>query len=455
MNILIVGAGVVGSNLAEELSLSGHNVSIVDRDMGVVRKLSERMDVLAISGNAGQPSVLRRAGIADAEMVIAVTDIDEVNLVICMLARTFGVKHKIARIRNEEYAAHYVEHTLDPSALGIDSIINPESLITTTLLKILEIPGSNDVAVFGDGQVLLVTFDISEDAPVAGMRLAALREASQMASFLVVAIFRGEAPLIPKGDDEIHPGDQIAVLVNADTLPLVLPIIQRRVEPAQRVVIYGANLVGQSLARHLQDRLDRVVLIEPDPERAQAAAMQLTRTLVLEGEATEPEVLGEADVAHCDFFMALSGDDESNLLSALMARRQKARRVAVLSQEPDYVPVLRSIGLDVVVNPRLVTVGEILRYIRKGPVHTVARLRESEAEVMELEAMAGSKVVGQPLKSLGFPYGSIIGAVVRKSEVFIPDGNFQIEEGDSVVVFAMPEAIKKIEKLFSRKGLLG
>jgi len=452
MNILIVGAGVVGANLAEELSLSGHNVSIVDRDPAVVRKLTDRMDVLAISGNAGQPSVLRKAGIEDAEMVIAVTNIDEINLVICMLAHTFGVKHKIARIRNEEYAGPH--STLDPSKLGIDSIINPESLITATLLKILEIPGSSDVAVFGDGQVLLVTFDIAEDAPVAGKRLASLREASQMDSFLVVAIFRGEKPLIPKGDDEILAGDQIAVLVNADTLPLVLPLVQRRVAPTHRVVIYGANLIGLSLAESLEQTLDQVVLIEPDPDRAQAAAMQLKGTLVLQGEATEPEILKEADVSHCDCFMAMSDDDESNLLSALMARRHKAPRVAVLSQEPDYLPVLRSIGLDVVVNPRLVTVGEILRYIRKGPVHTVTRLRESEAEVMELEAMAGSTVVSKPLKQLGFPSGSIIGAVVRHSEVFIPDGNFQIEVGDSVVVFALPDAIRKIEKLFSRRGVL-
>jgi trk system potassium uptake protein TrkA len=453
MNILIVGAGVVGANLAEELSLSGHNVSIVDRDVGLVRRLKDRMDVLAVAGNAGQPSVLRKAGIEDAEMVIAVTNIDEVNLVICMLARTFGVKHKIARIRNEEYAGRYA--TLDPAQLGIDSIINPESLIITNLLNILDIPGSCDVATFGDGQVVLVTFDVSSEAPLAGRRLAELREASQMDQFLVVAIFRGETPLIPKGDDEIHPGDQIAVLVNADTLPLVLPLIQRRVQQPQRVAIYGANLIGLGLALSLEGRVDRVVLIEPDAERAEAAAMQLKGALVLQGAATEPEILDEADIARCDFFMAMSDDDESNLLSALMARRRGATRVAVLSQEPDYLPVLRSIGLDVVVNPRLVTVGEILRYIRKGPVHTVTRLRESEAEVMELEATPGSHVVQRPLKEIGFPNGSIIGAVVRRSEVFIPDGNFQIESGDSVVVFALPEAIKKIEKLFSKKGLLG
>lgn len=451
MNILIVGAGVVGSNLAEELSLAGHNVSIVDQDPALVRRLSDRLDVLTVCGNAGQPSVLKRAGICDAEMAIAVTDIDEVNLVICMLARQFGVRHKIARVRNEEYAS--AEFALDPSQMGIDSIINPESIIGDTLQRILEIPGSNDVATFGRGHVLLVNFDIEQDSPVAGKRLADLREVSRMDSFLVVAIFRQEQALIPKGDDEILVGDQIAVLVNADTLPLVIPIINRRAQAAQRVVIYGASLIGRRLAAALEGRIPRVVLIEPDHDRAQDAAMHLKKTLVLEGEATDHEILREADAEHCDFFMALSLDDESNLLAALMARRFKARKVAVLTQEPHYMPVLRSIGMDVVVNPRLVTVGEILRYIRQGPVHTVTRLKESEAEVMELEAMAGSRVIDKPLKGLDFPHGSIIGAVVRGDDMIIPDGNFQILAGDSVVVFALPAAIKKIEKLFFKRSL--
>jgi trk system potassium uptake protein TrkA len=448
MKILIVGAGVVGSNLAEELSVAGHNVSIVDRDPAVLRRIADRMDVLTVTGNAGKPSVLKRAGIEDAEMVIAVTNIDEVNLVICMLASKFEVRHKIARIRNEEYAGRY--RTLEPAELGIDHIINPESVITTTLTRILEIPGSSDVAVFGDGQVLLIGFDIDADAPVAGKRLAELREASQMDSFLVAAIFRDEVPLIPMGDDQILAGDHIAVLVNADTLPLVLPLIQQRVQPVQRVVIYGANLIGLSLAAALETKLDKVVLIEPSEQLAQEAAKDLKQTLVLQGEATDPELMREADVASCDFFMAMSDDDQSNLLSALIARRHDARRVAVLAQDPAFLPVLRSIGMDVVVNPRLVTVGEILQYIRKGPVHAATRLKESGAEVMELEAMAGSRVVKAPLKELTFPNGAIIGAVLREGEVTIPDGNFQIQPGDSVVLFALPQAIKQTMKLFSK-----
>jgi trk system potassium uptake protein TrkA len=406
---------------------------------------------LAVTGNAGQPSVLRQAGIREAEMVVAVTDIDEVNLVICMVASHYGVRHKIARIRNAEY--FQTDAALDPSKVGIDSIISPEGLISDTLLKLLEIPGATDVATFAEGKVLLISFDICAEAPVAGVKLKDLRQMADMDSFLVTAIIRGEQTLIPMGDDEIHDGDHIVVMVHADTLPLVLPLIQRRIQPVQRVVISGAGLIGRRLAAELEHRIDRVVLIERDSSRAQEAARELQKTLVLQGDCTEPELLREGDVRHCQFFMALARDDQYNLLSALMARRQGATRVAVLTQDPRYLPVISSIGIDVVLNPRLFTVGEIMRYIRKGPVHTVTRLRGSDAEIMELEPLAGARVEGTPLMRLDWPAGAIIGAVVHDGGMTIPRGQSVIEAGDHVVVFALPEAIPKIEKLFSKKRL--
>ena len=452
MNIVIVGGGVVGSNLAEDLSSTGHQVSIVDRDPNIIRRCSERMDVLGIEGSGGSPSVLKRAGIADAEMVIAVTSVDEVNLVICMLANQFGVKHKIARIRNEEYSGP--DAAFDAKAIGIDSIISPEGVIVEELLNVLAIPGSSDVATFAEGKVLLVTFVVEADAPLAGKRLMELREASSMAAFLVVALIRDEQTIIPKGDDRIEAGDHIAVMVNADTLPLVLPIISRRVAPCRRVIISGADIIGLRLARELEQRMERVVLIERDAQLAEEAARKLPNTLVLHGEATEPEILREADAERCDFFMALSRDDEYNLLSSLMARRSKVARVACLSISPSYVPVLTSIGLDVVVNPRLVTVGEILRYVRNGPVHTVTRLKESDAEVIEMEVVAKSRALTRPLKELNFPAGAILSAVIRDDEMHIPGGNFKLNQGDVVIVFCLPEAIPKIEKLFSKRRFL-
>ncbi len=452
MRILIVGAGVVGNNLALELSGAGHDVSIVDKQAALIRRIRDRMDVLAVRGNGAEASVLRQAGIETAEMLIAVTNIDEVNLVICMMARHYGVKHKIARLRNDEYTEP--DSPLVPSDLGIDTAINPESIITQNLQRILQIPGSLEVASFAGDRVLLASFEVDEGAPVAGKKLLELRDLTTSRSFLVVAIFRGEVSLVPRGDDQIRAGDHVVVLARAGTIGDVVPLVQKSVRQTERVVIYGASLVGRRLAASLQRQLERVVLIEPDAEAAEEAAAALDQVLVLHGEASDPDVLAEADAGGCDAFLSLSRDDEANLLAGLMARRLGAPRLAILTQEPHYVPILTNIGIDVVLNPRLVTVSEILRFIRKGQVHTVTRLSQSEAEVMELEATAGSKITRKPLKEIEFPAGSIIGAVLREGDMLIPDGDCQVAAGETVVVFALPEAIKKIGKLFSRRSIL-
>lgn len=451
MRILIVGAGVVGSNLASELSAAGHVVSVVDDDPALVHDLNEHLDVLAVQGNGAQPSVLRRAGIEEAQMVIAVTNIDEVNLVICMLAARFGVLHKIARIRNEEYAGPNA--TLKPAELGIDTIINPEYILTGKLLRILETPGATDCALFAEGQVQLVTFDIAEDAPIAGVKLKDVRAMAEAYSFLVAAIFRGEEALVPRGDDEIRAGDHVAVIADADTVPLILPLMQKRVHGVERVVIYGADMVGRNVAEMLQDRLERLVLIEPRPQLAERAATTLLGTLVLNGKATDPDVLREADLERCDYFLALSDDDQDNLLAALVARHAGARHTALIARDPQVMPVLASIGMEVVLNPRLATVGAILTHIRRGQIHGVTRIKESEAEVIEFVADAGAKITRKPLKELDMPDGSLVVAALRDDEMLIPDGNFQVRPGEIVLVFALPHAIEKIERLFAKRRL--
>lgn len=452
MRIVIVGAGVVGTHLAEDLSSAGHVVSIVDRSPKLVAELNERMDVLAIQGHGCSPPVLKQAGIEQAEMVLAVTNIDEVNVVICMLAQRYGVQHKIARLRNARYAGP--EGPLKPRDLGIDTIIQPEDIIITEVMSILKIPGSTEVASFAGGKVLMVTFDVDEVAPVAGKRLRDLREAAMMASFLVVAIFRHETSLIPRGEDVIQPGDHIAVMVHADTLPLLLPLMQARVRPVERIVIFGGNLLARNLAAKLIAQFPNVTMIVPEADAAERAAAEVRDALVLQGSATDPDVLREAQTENCDYFMAVSKDDELNMLAALMARRHQARRVVVLAQNPDYLPVLKSIGMDVVINPRLATAGEILRYIRQGQIHTVTRLKESEAEAIELEAVPDAPITRKPLKELEIPSGSIIGAVLRDGDMLIPDGSCQIKAGEAVVVFALPEAIPRIERLFAKRKLL-
>ncbi|OGQ85361.1 MAG: hypothetical protein A2289_01380 [Deltaproteobacteria bacterium RIFOXYA12_FULL_58_15] len=454
MQIVIVGAGVVGTALAEQLSHEGHQVSVIDRDRHKVRELSEKLDVLGVHGNAAMPSVLRRAGIQEAQMVIAVTDVDEVNVIVGMMAMRLGVEHRIVRIRNSEYLDENC--IISPQELGIEHVINPEPAIVDALVRMIEIPGSVDVATLAGGQVLMLGFDIEEDSPAAGKTTAELREVSDLDSFLFIDIMRGDEVIVPKGNDRILPGDNVHILVAEGTVPFLLPIIHRQRRQTARVILLGASRIGVELAKAMEGRVERMVLIEPDPGLAEEAASVLKKTTVLQGEGTDLEVLEEASIGTCDLFCAVSDNDQRNMLAALLARKHGAKKEAVLVHQPEFVPVLDSLGVEIVINPRLVTVSEALMHVRRGLVHSVTRLAGSRGEILEIEAQPGSRVVGAPLKALNFPKNALVGAIVRDDIMQIPTGDTIIQPGERVVVYALQEAIAAIEKLFagtSRDGL--
>ncbi|MBI5183484.1 MAG: Trk system potassium transporter TrkA [Nitrospinae bacterium] len=451
MRILIVGGGVIGFNIAEELSNEGHDISIVDIDHARIKRISERLDVMAVLGNGCRVSVLKKAGIEDAEMVLAVTNIDEINIVVCILANKFGVARKIARIRNEEFTGK--TQIFDPREFFIDHAINQEQVIVESIIDMIKTPGAINVAEFADGEILLRGFDVPHDAPIVGRRLDELKEVSQMDSFLITAVYRKDNIIIPKGDYTIMPEDNIYILVAKNTLPLILPMLNKKVNEIQKVVIYGATFTGCSLAAELETIVRDVTIIEPSENRAEAAASMLSKTIVLYGEGTDFDLLKEANINEADFFMALSDDDELNLLSALLGKKHGAKKVIIITNEPDYLPILDSIDMDIVINPRLITVGAILQHIRKGRIHSVVKLREGEAEIIEFDVIPGSKVIDRKLKEIDFPEGSIVGAIIRNGEMIIPNGSSSIRAGESVVVFALPSAISKIEKLFGKKKL--
>jgi len=452
MNILIVGAGVVGVSLAEQLSEEGHHVAVVDRDRRKIKELREKFDILTVYGNAGSPTVLKRAGINSAEMVIAVTDVDEVNMVVGMLASRFNVKHRIARVRNQEYLLE--KCALPLCELGIDHVINPDPVIVNSLARMIEIPGSNTVAQLADGQVLMLGFEIEEDSPAAGMTLAELREVADLIAFLILYISRGDEVIVPKGFDKILPGDRVHMLVSSETVQLLLPFIHKETVKMRNVIITGATRIGIQLAEALETKVERVVLIEPDEELAEEAAGILKKTNVLNGEETDPDVLEEASVDRCDLFCALSNDDQRNMFASLLARRQGAGKSAVLVNQPDYVTMLDSLGVEIVMNPRLMMVGEILMYVRRGHIHSVTRLARGKAELIEMEALPGSPAVKKPISKLNFPKDSLIGAIIRDGNMRIPTGDTIIEPSDTVVVFTLPDSIPQIEKLFSRRKWL-
>ncbi len=448
MRILIIGAGVVGFNLARELSKEGHDIAIIDQDPEEMRRVSDTLDVLSVVGNACLPSVLLRAGIENMEMIIAVTDKDEINLLVCSLASKFNVKKRFARLRNQEFTEP--GHILSFEDLSIDHAINPGHIIIDTIVKIISTPGVVNVAEFAEGEVLLREFDIPESAPIAGKQIQELSSVSTMDSFVIVAIVREGKLVIPKADDFIQPGDKIYTIVGKNFLPFLLPMLNKSVEEVQKVVIFGANQVSINLAKTLEKNIRDVSIIEPSRENANQAAEVLARCVVHHGSGTDMNLFNDINMKDADFFLALSDDDENNILAALLAKKHGAKRALVITNDPEYLPILDSIGMDITINPRLITVSAILKHLRKGRVMSVFKLIE-DAEVMEIGVDDNSSIVNKKIGKVKFPENSMIGALLRKGEMMVPTEDLEIKPGDSVIVVAQPQAIEKIEKLFGSK----
>ena len=439
---------MVGFNLAQELSKEGHDIAIIDQLPEKMRRISDTLDVLSVIGNACLPSVLMRAGIENIEMVIAVTDKDEINLLVCALVSKFNVKKRFARLRNQEYTKE--GHLFSFEELSIDHAINPGHIITDTIVKIISTPGVVNVAEFAEGEVLLREFDIPENAPIAGKQIQELSGVSSMDSFVIVAIVRAGKLVIPKGDDVIKPGDKIYTIVDKDFLPFLLPMLNKSVEEVEKVVIFGANQVSINLAKALEKTIRDVSIIEPSREKAHQAAEELSRCVVHHGSGTDLNLFNDINMEDADFFLSLSDDDENNILAALLAKKHGAKRALVITNDPEYLPILDSIGMDITINPRLITVSAILKHLRKGRVMSVFRLIE-EAEVMEIGVDDNSSIVNKKIAKVKFPENAMIGALLRKGEMMVPTEDIEIKAGDSVIVVAQPQAIEKIEKLFGSK----
>ncbi len=450
MKILIAGAGAVGFNLAKQLSGEGHTVSVVESDPHIYRKVTEKLDVFCVEGSGNSPRALEDAGIKEVDMVLAVTDSDEVNLTVCLFAYWYGVKSKIARIRNEEFTKE--GSILQKNQFFIDRMINPIPITVDSIVKAMETPGATYVADFAESDILFRGFRVPPDAPIVGKRIEDLREAGATDSFLIVAIQRKEEIMIPSGEVTICPEDNILVLLARVSLPYFLPMVNRRAVETQGFVIYGATRIGIQLARTLEKTADNVVLIEPDEDKAQTAASKLSNTTVLHGQATETEILKQATLEPVDFFIGASENEQDNILACLLAKKRYAKKAVVITHEPDYVPVFGSIGIDVVINPRLITVSSILHHISRGPIVGLAKLfDETEAEATEMIAEGNSTIVGKKLRDVSFPKGSILGSIIKNGSMILPDGECVLDAGDRAIVFYMPEARERVHALFTKK----
>jgi len=450
MRIIIVGAGVIGSNLAKELSRD-HEVYLVEADKAAAAKVEEKLDVKVVIGNGSDPSVLTSVPIHNADLVIAVTTSDETNVVVCSLAGAYGAKYKVARVRNASLARALEKYR--GKAFDIDEIINPEELAAKMILHGLKTPGAREVADFANGKILFRVFDIEAKSPLDGMKLASLQEEEFPWPFLIVAVMRNHEVFFPKGDAVLQAEDRIYVLLPQQSAGEFLTFVDPDVRKYKKVVIYGAGQVGLKLAALLSSEMDDVLLLDEHPDKAETAAASLEKARVIQGSACESDILRESGIETADAFIAVTNADHLNLVSAVLAKKMGAKTVLITTTAPDFMAVVDCMNIDAVINPRFLAVDQILRFVRGKGISAVSSFSECDAEALELVPEEGSEITQGPLKKIGFPKDAIIGAVFRNNEVILAHGELTIQTGEKVIVFCREAAVQKVRKLFNKRQL--
>lgn len=448
MKIIVIGAGGLGYHIAEKLARENNDVVVIEQDDSRVRYLLEHLDVQVQTGSGSSPDVLERAGVEDADILVAVTDSDEVNMVACLIAAAqTRTPRKIARIRNDELLKH--PRLFGHDFLNVDYSINPEAEVVREIERMIEIPGCTDLAEFSHGKVMVAGFRIKESSPMVGPTLSELwRNGTSKQKLLLAAIQRGRKVIVPDGKQKVKPGDIVFVVHPSETISEVYPILGVRPQPVKFAVISGASRIGVNLARALQRRNITVKLIDPNRERCVRLSEQLEATLVLNADPHDEEMLREEHVGRADVFIAAGEEDDTNVLVSLLAGSMGARRVITLVNQVRYIPLIQAVGNHVALCPKLIAVSQIVQFIRRGKVISVATFGDDEAEAMEIIALAGSKIVETPLKKLKLPRGVIVGALVRAGDqLTIPDGDAVIHPGDRVVFFVQRNALSQFETL--------
>ena len=450
MKIIILGAGQVGGSLAQNLVKEASDITLVDTDAERLRELQDRYDIRTICGRASHPSVLRQAGAEDADMLIAVTNSDEVNMVACQVAYSvFHTPTKIARVRSREYLAG--GGIFRDDAMPVDHIVNPEEIVTHDIKRLIDNPGALQVMDFAGGQVKLVGLRIELDSPLVNQEVSALRSIADGVDARVAAIFRRDRPMIPEGNTVLEARDEVFLISAAADIPPLMSALRKSERPNKRVVIAGGGHIGENLARQLEHRYG-VRVIEQDRNRCFNLSETLERSIVLNGNASNRELLIEESNEDTDIFCAITNDDEANIMSSMLAKSLGARRVITLINNPAYVDLIEGQDIDIAISPQLATLGAILTHIRRGDVVRVHSLRRGAAEAIEAIAHGdhqSSKVIGKSLGELNLPSGTNVGALIRKDKVMIAHDNIVVEPDDHFVLFLVDKTrIKDVEALF-------
>ena len=449
MRILIAGGGHVAALIASRLIREGNQVTLVEQDAARCAELDDVLDAKIINGNAASVTVLRRADVADAEMLIAATNSDATNILACLVAQVESkVSVKVARMRTHE-VAHW-RRVAREAGLGIDLIIHPESDVSDRIMRVLNYPGVSEIIEFARGEARLFGMNLEPGSWMIGKTLHELEQAGPPRNSLIAMIFRGKQVLIPHGAEQLLVGDHIYGMATRDNMDDVLEFmgIESRRE-IERVFIVGGKQLGIRIAEILEERDVQVKLFERDLKRCEKISTILNKTVVIHGDGTDQTMLIEENIEGVDGFLALTNHDEDNIIASLLARRLGVRKVVALINRLSYLPMVQRLGINTTVSPRLSAVDKILQYVRKGRVLSVTTFGEEEAEAIELIASKGTRYVGRKLKDIRFPRGAIVGAIARPDgQVVVPRGDAKIEAGDRVIFFAMESVVAELETAF-------
>lgn len=451
MNILILGAGQVGGTLAANLASEKNNITVIDTDAERLKELQDRLDISTVCGQASHPNILLKAGAQDAELLIAVTNSDEINMAACQISHSiFNVHKKISRIRSAAYLAHPEIFARDQ--VPIDILISPEQLVTDHIRRLLQNPGALQVVDFADGKVQLVGVKAYNDGPLVGHQLKDLHQhMPPNADTRVAAIYRQGGSIIPKAETIIEEGDEVFFIAAKEHILTVMSELRRLDKPYRRVIIAGGGNIGERLAMNLEGDY-QVKLIEFNRQRCIELSQKLDKTIVLHGSASDSDLLLSENIDSADVFCALTNDDEANIMASMLAKKLGVKKVMTIITNPDYVDLVQGGDIDIAISPQQITIGSLLTHVRRGDMTTVHSLRRGAAEAFEVVAHGNeqtSKVVGRKLGDLNLPAGVSIGAIVRGDNVIIAHKHIVIETDDHVIIFLQDKKdIKQVERMF-------
>jgi trk system potassium uptake protein TrkA len=456
MKIIIIGAGQVGGTLAENLVGENNEITLIDSDIGILESLQNRLDLQVVCGIGSHPDILKKAGAEDADMLIAVTSSDESNMMACQVAYSlFKTPTKIARVRSEQYII-YQDQLYKHQDIPVDHLIAPEQLVTTAIKRLIDYPGALQVVEFADGKASLVAVKAYYGGLLVGHALSALKEHMPNVDTRVAAIYRRGRPIRPLGSTVIEADDEVFFIADTKHIRAVMSELQKLESSYKRIMIAGGGLIGAGLAKRLEEK-HNVKLIEYDAERAQYLSTVLDKAIVFQGDASDASLLSEENVEQVDAFIAVTNDDEANIMSAMLAKRMGAQKAMVLIQRSAYVDLVQGGDIDIAFSPQQATISALLTHVRRGDIVNVHSLRRGAAEAIEAIAHGDestSKVIGKQIQDIKLPPGTTIGAVVRKDEVIIAHSDTIIQANDHVILFLVDKKfIWDVEKLFQPSAL--